>query len=334
MRRSSFLRLGLALLLAAGVGAQSLPEPLWLGRSDHLSIMVARLRAEKPGLRQLILTAMAGDGQSSSGPSMATVLDGVLSQRSRQSIVLAALPLQWVRLDRADTRGRLLPVTALTLTGWKGLQSLAYNSMVLGDPSVKIHHHRGEAIYLRPGWQNPEEARVMTRARGTFLNCANLDLAREASDRLASPPSKKPSGPLWQTLATVSSEKDLYGAVINRQGVLLKLVLWAGGGVAGRVRDRFGPERFDRTASLVSQVTWEAEVVSDDRLELDLRFQTAGSQGVGELEQLWSEARQELSQEHRLGSLETSPLPGGIRVQLSVVGFRRYVAGFLESLRL
>ncbi len=324
------------LMLSCPAPAQSsLPDPACLGQGSSVSITVVRARPDDPGFRQLFRTALAGARSQQGEHSMASALSGILSQESQLSMVQAALPLQFVRVEQAG-EDRIRATSAITVTGWRGLQSVVYNTLVTppdgGKPEVR--GHRGEEIVLRPGWRDSRGPRVVARVRGTFLNCSTPDLARQAIDGLLSPPAKRPQGPLWDAYARLNPSRDVYGALLNRNGSLGQMLTWACGDELEPVRRKVGVEQFERVTSSVTTVAWEGEVVSDDRIDLDLSFTTAHPGQVAELSQVWEEICQVLKGKGRLGDYKLVRTPSGAQVHLSLIGFREAVGRFLGTLKL
>lgn len=323
------------MLMGPAPAQSSLPDPVFLGQGSSVSITVVRARPDDPGFRQLFRTALAGARSERGDHSMASALSGVLSQESQLSMVQAALPLQFVRVEQPG-EDRLRTTSAITVTGWRGLQSLVYNTLVTppdgGKPEVR--HHRGEEIVLRPGWRDSRGPRVVARVRGTFLNCSTPDLARQAIDGLLSPPARPPQGPLWDAYSGLNPSRDVYGALLNRNGSLRQMLTWACGDELEPVRRKVGAEQFERVTSSVTTVAWEGEVVSDDRIDLDLSFTTAHPGQVAELSQVWEEIRQVLKGKGRLADYKLVRTPSGARVHLSLIGFREAVGDFLGTLKL
>ena len=334
-----FLRLLITLVLASPLlseenpSRRTIPDPTWLAPSNSLSLFVVSARPEKAGLRQLFKTALSGTDSQDGQASLGSLMSDVISRQNQQNLIMAALPLQWVRIDQPDAQGRLRTLTILSVSGWQGIQALFYQGMLAGKV-LETRRHRGEVIVLRPGWQNPEATMVMARSQGSFTNCATPDLAGQTIDRLLDRPSPSGRGPLWEAYAGLSKTKDIYGAAVNRNGSLLRLISWAGRGISARIRRDVGAPNFDRIVATVSLATLEAEVISDDQIDLELRFTTITPAQIDDLNLVWQAAQRELKSLDRLSQFRTTPLPSGLLVNLSITGFRGDVGRFLGTLSL
>lgn len=333
----SFLKLLLVLgLLLPGRAQETLPDPSTFGRSDSLAIFVVRARSEDNGFRQMLATAINGAQAQKGAPSLASFLSSFLSLRSQEEMLLAALPLQWVRVDSVGPDGRLLSNVAITLAGWRGFQTLIYNALTAG-PEGKPYDkrlHQGEEIVLRDGWQSPGARLVLARVKGTFLNCSTPDQARYQIDRLLGKDHSPLQGPLWQAYSQLAQDKDAFGVIVNRSGSLLKVLEWVNRADTQRVREKLGSERFERAAELVESASWEADVVSDDRIDIEVRFATAGRPQAEELALLLEEAREVLDQEGRMGDFYLTMTPEGVKIGFAMVGFHDLVSRYLGTVRI
>ncbi|MBT9586192.1 hypothetical protein IV102_22820 [bacterium] len=310
-----------------------IPDPTSLASSNSLSLFVVSARPEKAGLRQLFKTALNGTDSQGGPASMGSLMSDVISRQNQQNLIMAALPLQWVRVDQPDSQGRLRTLTVLSVSGWQGMQALFYQGMLAGKV-LETRRHRGEVIVLRPGWQNPEDLMVMARSQGSFVNCATPELARQTIDRLLDRPSPPGHGPLWDAYAGLCKTRDIYGAAVNRNGSLLRLISWAGRSITARIRREVGAQNFDRIVATVRVATLEAEVISDDQIDLELRFSTATPSQIDDLKMVWLTAQHELKSLDRLSQFRATPLPSGLLVNLSITGFRGDVSRFLGTLSL
>ncbi len=311
-----------------------LPDPTLLGQDDSVAILVVRARAEDSGFRQLFNTALEGARTQSGGSSMASALSGILSQKSQEALVNAALPLQWVRVDHPGPV--ITSTSAVTVSGWRGLQGLVHESLSSTPDGHKfeLRRYRGEEIVLRPGWRSSPGPRVLTRVKGSFINCSTPDLARRAIDRLLDPSPRPPQGPLWVAYARLQGNQDVFGALVNQGGSLEHLLKWAGGGEFQKVRARLGPDRFDAALATVRLASWEADVVSDDRIDLELRLDLTSSSDVPEVSRIWEEIRLVLKARGRLADYSLTPLDSGVKVNVSLVGFQDGVRGALATMKL
>lgn len=325
----------LCLLMPVRAQEGELPEPRLMGQSDSLSLVVVRARSEDAGFRQMLSTALQGAQKSPSG-SLAGLLSSFLSLRSQEEMVLSALPLQWVRVDRVGPDGKLLSNVAVTLKGWRGFQSLLYNALADG-PDGKPYETRsygGEEIVLRSGWQNPANRMVLSRVHGTFLNCPSPDEARYLIDRLSGKDQHALSGPLWLLWQHTPQDQDACGAIVNQQGMLQKTLDWVNPLDTARVREAVGAERLEQAIGLVQSVWWQADVVSDDQIDIVVRFQTAGKEQAEQVGAVVEQAREVLEAGGRMGDFYLTIQPDGLKVGFSMLGFRDRVGRFLGTVRI
>lgn len=107
------LALASPLLSEENPSRRPIPDPTWLAPSNSLSLFVVSARPEKSGLRQLFKTALSGT----------SLMSAVISRQNQQNLIMASLPLQWVRIDQPDAQGRLRTLTVLSVSGWQGMQA-------------------------------------------------------------------------------------------------------------------------------------------------------------------------------------------------------------------
>ncbi|MEW6277546.1 MAG: hypothetical protein AB1758_02905 [Candidatus Eremiobacterota bacterium] len=314
-----------------------LPDPLRFIGPDTVAIAVARARGEDEGFRQLINRALTGAREAGGAGSLGALLNTFLSVGTQESMLLNALPLQWVRVDTVGPDGQLNSCVAITLAGWRGLQSLVYSSMVTGKDGkpYELRRHRNEDIVLREDWQNPRSRMVFTRVKGTFLNCATPDQARYLVDRLLSKELEPVANPLQVAYGHLDRQRDSYGVVLNRNGSLMRVLEWVNRPDTARVRQAVGSERLDRVASTVESASWTADVVSDDRVDIDVTFVTRSPEEARELAGVVEEAREVLDQGGRMGDFTLTLLPDGrVQVGFAMIGFRERVSRYLRTVTL
>ncbi len=325
----------LVLLLLSCASAQDLPDPIVFGQSDSLAIFVVQARAEDTGFRQMLATGVKGVQGSNSG-SLASMLSSFLSVRSQEEMIVSALPLQWVRVDRLGADGKLISNMAITLKGWRGFQVLLYNALITAPEgkSFETRQYGGEDIVLRTGWENPQNRTVFARVKGTFLNCATPDEARYLIDRLTGKDDHELGGGLWQTYAEMPKDQDAFGAMVNKDGSFLKVMDWINRPETNRVRKAVGSERLEQVVALIQNAWWQADVVSDDRMDIQVRFFTANKSDAETVAAVVEDAREVLEQGGRMGEFYLTTQPDGLKVGFSMIGFHDDVSRYLSTVKI
>lgn len=328
--RSSVLFFALWLLLTVLGGAEesktrlTMPDPMTFGRPDSVAIFVVRARVGRAGFRHMLSTAL--DGAAASG---VPTLGQFLGSQTQREMVLSALPFQWVRVDGPAQQGVTSSSIAITVAGWRGLQGLVYDALLKtpdGQP-YPVSRYLGEEIIQRP-------KSVLTRVKGTFLQCADASKVRPLIERMVGRDSRPLSGPLWDCYRALDKDRDGYGALVNRDESLLQVLQWVYPAGLESLREALGRQRVDRAAAIIRTGSWEAEVKSDDRVDLQLRLHTANWTEAKELAVFLGQAYQVLVKEGRIRDFTVTIAPREVRLSFGVVGFREVVSGFLATVRL
>lgn len=273
----------LAFLLAGVAGAASaaepktrnpIPDPALLLESDSFSILVVQLREDDAPIHALLKAALnsIASGEAKMPESMAGVVD-YLKQNNRADMLLAGLPYQAVRVDRMLPSGQTLPLYASTLSGWRGLQVQMYHALATG-PDGKAwpaEFYRKSDLIFREHSDDPTWAGILYKVQGTLLFAPTADMAKKIVDRLMPKDKDKPGTPAsgallaaWQALPKTG---DAYGVVLNQKGAFSALLKAMDNEHVRKIREKVGSERLERAVASTRSVTWQADVVTEDRAE-------------------------------------------------------------------
>lgn len=318
-----------AACLLVGVARADLPDPRRMLDSGAVSLGVVRALPDDEAVRDLIKTAWAAvQGRPAVKGSFLSLLTGFLSSSTQEDMLLQLLPLQGVRIDGFDEQGRDRASFMLTAQGWRGLQTMYYNSLLNGPDGQPYPTEQVGAetvtVRVKPG-QTREEATVMARVGGTFYSFANLATARRL---LGGSPAV--SGPLAAAWKRVDTSGDTFGAVINQNGSLGRFLAWINKRDYGRVRDVLGEEELTRALAGVRTMTWQGNMESSDAMLFQLRFQTASADAAEALESALSRARATLAEIGRVNDLQVTSLDTDVLVKVEMIGYRKMLTDYLQ----
>ena len=266
-----------ATLLTASVWAapegNPIPDPALLPESDSFSIGVVQLRPDDEAIKSLLEAALKSisSGEAKLPASMADVSD-YLSRNNRADLLFAGLPFQGVRVDRLLPSGQTSPAYAVTLAGWRGLQVNLFNSLSqgAGGKAFPTERYRVTDFVFRDRSDDPTSAGTLCRVNGTFLFSPSKDAAKKIVDRLS--PKDKPLGPsngaLLKAFQALPKTPDAYGILLNQKGAFSALLKSMNNDQIQKIRDKVGSDRLEKVVANTKSVTWQVEIVSADRAEL------------------------------------------------------------------
>lgn len=342
MPRRLLLAAALLLTLAAPAAAQGevprrveFPAPESLLERDSVCVAVLKARAEDIGFRALLANAWQA---LNSGPALPPVLSLTLAAMGRaqdQDGLLSLLPAQVVRVDRLGSQGLPEPTFAFTVAGWQGLQALFFSTLTTGSDGrpLPTREHRGQTLVLREGWEDPTRARVLSRVKGTFLSCPTPDRTRQLIDLLGRPRTAPPQTSLLYAFQRLDASKDTYGALVNQEGSLMRFLEWLNPVDTERVVLEVGPEELEAAAGHAKWVTWEGDVVSDDQVDLRVKFESDTPGGAEQIAEVLRKARGVLARYDRAGHFQVGASGRQVDLYFSMIGFRSAVQGYVRSLR-
>jgi hypothetical protein len=336
------LLLGLLLLcLATQTLADSstsrlkLPEPKIFLTPDTVSLFVVRANPDDEAFRSLFNTAW----KALSGPRGAGrnwIYRVILSkiQGEESNTLTSLLPAQYVRIDSIDDNAdEPSPTTATTVSGWPGLQAIWYRAQAKGDNGEKFPIvELGDAtLVLRDGYQDPTLGRVLTNLDGTIASFPTPRLARYAVKRWAEDNVVSPNEEMESLLSSIDKNHHTYGVLFNRRGSVIKFIRWLHKRDVGKAEAAVGSERFNRVINEVLSMTWEGDLLSDDELQLALRFRTTTPEARKELAAMLKDIRDVLDEYGRAGKMESTGLDNELYVDFRLVGHRGMLTRYIET---
>ena len=75
-------------------------------------------------------------------------------------------------------------------------------------------------------------------------------------------------------------------------------------------------------------------LVSDDRIDIQVRFQTAGKAEAEEVAAVVEDAREVLEAGGRMGEFYLTTQPDGLKVGFSMIGFQAMVSRYLSTVHI
>jgi hypothetical protein len=261
------------LVVLAAPERNPIPDPELIPEADSFSIAVVEFRGDDEAIKSLLEAALksVSSGEAKLPESMADVSD-YLARNNRADMLFAGLPFQAVRVDRMLPSNQSSPSYAITLAGWKGLQSQLFNSLSVG-PGGKTYpsqRYRITDLVSRDHADDPSWPGTLCRVNGTFLFSPSADQAKKTVDRLA--PKDKPVGPAGGPLLTaykaLPKTPDAFGVMLNQKGAFSALLKSVNNEHVQKLRDKVGSDRLERSVANVQSATWQVEIVSADRAEM------------------------------------------------------------------
>lgn len=280
MRRTFTGMLILVCMLAGAASAAEpktrnpIPDPALMVEADSFSILVMQLRENDEPISALLKAALnsIASGEAKLPESMSGVVD-YLKQNNRADMLLAGLPYQAVRVDRMLPSGQTSPLYASTLSGWRGLQVQLYNSLSTGPDgkAYKSEFYRKSDLVFREHSDDPAWAGILYKVQGTLLFAPTADMTKKVVDRLMPKDKDKPAtpvaGPLQSAYQALPKTSDAYGVVLNQKGAFSALLKSMDNEYVRKIRDKVGSDRLERAVASTRSVTWQVDVVSEDRAE-------------------------------------------------------------------
>ncbi len=322
-----------------GLAAESpqkveLPPPEVLVTPDAISLAVVQARPDDEGFRALLKTAWEGF-QGVSGQGTNSFLKVVLRaiQGDDPYGLSSFLPVQAVRVDQLGPQGKPHPTLAVTVAGWPGLQTFFYTGLAHNHQGQKYPTQDYEAatLVLRDGWEDPTASRILTRVKGTFLSFPTIDQAETVIERLDKQDASLAQTALTQALTGLDTQADTYGVILNRNGSMLKFLLWLNQYDVGRVIERVGRQRMDEVLEEVTLLAWEGDLQSNDSLRFLARFETTSKEARQALREVLLEAAEVLREHNRAGELQVTGLRNQVLVDFTMVGYRRTMLGYIRG---
>ena len=315
--------------LAGADRGPRMPEPTRLLDAQAVSLGVVHARAEDAGFRSLLKTAWEAMRQrKNKGSSFLDLVSGFLSSTTQENILLGFLPFQAARIDHIDAKGSDKASFMVTVGGWAGVQALFWNTLLQGPdgkpyPTEKV---AGETVILRakPG-QPREEASVIARVDGTFYSFANLETARKVLDRQLGE-----NAGLAEVFAELDHQQDTYGVILNRQQSLLRFFNWVNKRDFITVEEAVGSERLRQVLGHVEHVTWQGDLLSDDRMDMQIRFHADAGENAEQIEEVLSLARTALAAKGRTESLEMTTVDQEVLLTVQFTGYRKMLVDYIN----
>jgi hypothetical protein len=306
-----------------------LPEPSVLLDSKAVSLGVVHARPDDTGFKELFKTAWGAVQKRPGGTgNVIDMIGGFLSRTAQENMLLGFLPFRMVRIDHFDEKGRDRASFMVTLSGWPGLQGLFFATLLNGPdgkpyPTERVGNEV-VVIRVRPG-QAREDAGVVARVGGTFYSFADLEIARRILEN------KQGVNPeLSANLAALNQEMDTYGVLLNRQNSLLRFLEWVNRRDFEVAKASVGGEKMVNLFDHVELVTWQGDLISDDRMDMQVRFRTDSPEQAEAMEEVLSTVRQALAEKGRTGDLQMTTVENDVLVDIQFTGYRKMLTDYLE----
>ncbi len=324
----------LALLFTAASGAVPAPKatdpmpPISLMvDATTVSLGVVHARPEDEGFKSLFGTAWDSIKTRTGGSGSALDLVSSFLGRSTTNILLQLLPFQMVRVDHFDEQGRDKPSFMVTMSGFQGLQGIFYSGLLNAPDGKPFETEKvgKETVIIRakPG-QKREEALVLARVNGTFYGFADLETAHRILEK------KTAANPeLVKTLPLVNQEQDTYGVLLNRQNSVLRFFEWANRRDFEAIKASIGEEKLNKLFEHVTLVTWTGDLISDDRMDMQVRWRTDSPEASEALEDALSTARKTLAERGRTGEIRLTTVDTEVLLDIQFTGYRKMLQDYI-----
>lgn len=324
------LTVGLAWSGSAETRSRVFPAPTVLLDSQAVSIGVVQARADDAGFRQLFATAWDAMKHRNGGSGgFLDLVTAFLSRSTQENILLGFLPFQGVRIDNFDENGENHASFMVSLGGFYGIQGLFYNSLLNGPDGKPYPTERvaGETVIVRqkPG-MTAEQAGVVARVDGTFYSFSDLRTARRV---LENQTGENPD--LRKVLAGVDASNDTYGAIVNRQEALLRFLTWINKRDFEAVRQAVGEEKLRNTLGTVKYLSWQGDLISDDRMDMQVRFHAGKPEEAEALEDVLQTAHDALAARGRMGDWQMTTVEEDVLLGIQFTGYRKMLTDYLTK---
>ena len=313
------IALALGSSLAAEPSKNSLPDPISYVDTGCVSFGVMHARANDQAIHRAMQNLWIElENRQLDSSSWVGILANFLSAGQRQQLLLGFLPFQGIRLDYLDQQGGLHSATVVTVSGWKGLQGLFWNRLILdpqGNPWPTRRVGQADVVVSREG--------NMARLDGTFYAFSDTMMAQRCLLR-----GHHSVPALYQSL---DRSHDTYGILYNRQRSLQRFLTWMNMDDVAAVERAMGADKFRRAMEAVDYLTWQGEVLDDDRLDLDMKVHVVRQEDTALAEELVSVARRVLRDRGRPTEMKTRVVGSDLNLDMVIGGNRQFFLDYLTK---
>lgn len=295
--------------------------------SKTVSLGVVHARPNDEGFKSLFNTAWDSIKTRTGGSGSALDLVSNFLGRSSTNILMQFLPFQMVRIDHFDDQGHDKASFMVTMSGFQGLQGIFYTGLLNGPEGKPYETEKigKETVIIRakPG-QKREEAMVLARVNGTFYGFADLETAHRILEK------KNTANPdLSKNLGLVNQDQDTYGVLLNRQNSVLRFFEWANRRDFQAIQQAIGEEKLNKLFEHVTLVTWTGDLISDDRMDMQVRWRTDTPESCEALEDALSVARKTLAERGRTGEIRLTTVDTEVLLDIQFTGYRKMLQDYL-----
>ena len=292
-----------------------------------VSLGVVHARSEDEGFKSLFTTAWDSIKTRSGGSGSALDMVSTFLGRSTTNILMQFLPFQMVRVDHFDDEGHDKPSFMVTMSGFQGLQGIFYNTLLNGPDGKPFETEKiaKETVIIRakPG-QKREEALVLARINGTFYGFADLSTAHRVLEK------KNAANPdLSKNLSLVNQDQDTYGVLLNKQNSVLRFFEWANRRDFEAIKASIGEEKLNKIFEHVTMVTWTGDLISDDRMDMQVRWRSDSPEACEALEDALSTARKTLAERGRTGEIRLTTVDTEVLLDIQFTGYRKMLQDYV-----
>ena len=326
MKRLFYFVTLLTMVVLAAPETNPIPEPELIPEADSFSIAVVEFRPDDEAIKALLEAALksVSSGEAKLPASMADVSD-YLARNNRADMLFAGLPFQGIRVDRMLPSNQSSPTYAITLAGWKGLQSQMFNSLSVGPggktfPSVR---YRTTDLVSRDHSDDPSWPGTLCRVNGTFLFSPSAEQAKKTFDRMV--PKDKPvgpaGGPLLAAYKALPKTPDAFGVMLNQKGAFSALLKSVNNEHVQKLRDKVGSDRLDKAVANTQSAVWQVEIVSADRAEMQAVL-TVDPKNQADVAAVIEEGKANLDAT-KVTEVTVTQTPGTVTVKAAVIGLKQ-----------
>ena len=117
--------------------------------------------------------------------------------------------------------------------------------------------------------------------------------------------------------------------LLNKQNSVLRFFEWANRSDFAAIKGAIGEEKLNKLFEHVTLVTWTGDLISDDRMDMQVHWRTDTPEMAEQLEDALSIARKTLADRGRTGELRLTTVDTEVLLDIQFTGYRKMLQDYL-----